>query len=330
MNKNLIKNEIIVLIRHLLPSILVIFLFQVIAIEMYFHNPIQKSWINFSLWIFTQAVGSFILGAISDRFCRKTILISTQIAGLIIIAIIFLNKNFSDWWSISALGLLFAPTPIARSALIDNFPNQSKVKIIGITFIFLFLPWCFYMQIVNQPPHSVIGWVTILLILNLFITIFLFQDLRDLKPHKTDKKLFNKSGKLKGIVTLFSLIPAQTVFFISDSFFEETAQSAPYFTALGVGVLIGTVTSIFYRKTPHSSVLSTCYGVGFVFCLLSVISAHIIGLNNSELTILVMLFATLGGFYLPFVYDIVLSSVSANHRGAACGILGKRSGVLLK
>ena len=44
-------------------------------------------------------------------------------------------------------------------------------------------------------------------------------------------------------------------------------------------------------------------------------------LNNSSTTILVMVFSTLGGFYLPFVYDIVLSSVSSNYRGAACGIL---------
>ena len=34
-----------------------------------------------------------------------------------------------------------------------------------------------------------------------------------------------------------------------------------------------------------------------------------------------MLFSTLGGFYLPFVYDAILSSVSSNYRGTACGII---------
>jgi hypothetical protein len=34
-----------------------------------------------------------------------------------------------------------------------------------------------------------------------------------------------------------------------------------------------------------------------------------------------MLFSVLGGFYLPFVYDVVLSATSLNYRGTACGVI---------
>jgi MFS family permease len=317
---NRTPNSINKLISHLLPALISIAIFQVIAIEIYFFNPLSFSKINFTIWGASQAVGGYLIGFISDKLNRKNILILTQICGMLLL-FPMLFFGVKQWWMLLFLGLTFSPTAVARAALIDNFPNESKIKIIGITFIALFIPWLFFTKISEIESFKIIILSLIVIFLNLLLTAFVFEDKRDLKSNHNNRVIIKKKNRMRGFYTALALLPGQVVFFVSDSFFEEYAKNASFFTALGVGVLIGAVVSIFYRKTPHISILTVCYGIGFIFCLLSVISVWIISVPNINLSIEVMLFSTLGGFYLPFVYDVILSSTSVDYRGTICGLI---------
>lgn len=309
------------LIVHLIPAVIATFLFQVISIEIYHHNPLTESKMNFFIWVVSQAFGSYFLGSASDKFCRKKTLIVTQACG--ILAMFYLMwAGCSDWLAILFTGLTFSPSAIAKAALIDNFPRESKVRMIGITFIALFLPWCFFSYIVSLDPLYVLIPSVSWLIINLFLTIFYFEDRRDkASHHKESRKFFNKKRKAKAFLTSLALLPGQMIFFLSDSYFEESVKNAPFFTLLGIGVLIGAIVSVFYKKTPHLSMVSICYGMGFIFCAYSLIATKFILLPDTVLPVIIMLFSILGGFYLPFVYDAILSSVSSNYRGTACGII---------
>jgi hypothetical protein len=208
-----------------------------------------------------------------------------------------------------------------RAALIDNFPRESKVKLIGLSFIAVFLPWCFFNKLIKMDPDFVLLVTIIFLAINLLFTIFVFQDRRDLSNSYQKKPFFIRKNRKKVLLTTLALLSGQIVFFLSDSYFEESAQNAPFFTALGIGVLLGSIISVFYRNIPHISLLTVCYGIGLIFSLLSVLTASILSSPDGSLATQIMLFSILGGFYLPFVFDVILSSVSSNYRGVACGIL---------
>lgn len=309
-------------IRHFIPAALATFLFQIVAIQIYHHNPIKNSYINFFIWALCQLIGGYLWGLLSDNFCRKKILILTQLLGCIFLAFL-LYTGYKNPFAIGATGLLFAPQPVAKAALIDNFPKLSKVRVIGVTFIALLLPWTFFQWLVSQDIYLITLSALTLLLLNSLFSIFFFEDKRDLNlNHKKAKSgIFNKNSGKKAIFVGLALIPAQMVFFLADSFFEEAPNSAPYFTMLGWGALIGAVASIFYTKIPHISVIAVCYVLGLIFCLEGLIGSIILNLSAEFRSILILLSSTLGGFYLPFVYDAILSSVHSEHRGATCGVI---------
>lgn len=309
------------LIAHLIPAVIITFLFQVISIEIYHHNPLAQSKLNFFIWVVSQAFGSYLLGAASDKYCRKKMLFITQLLGVLALFLL-MQLGCDDWRAILFTGLTFSPSAIAKAALIDNFPRESKVRVIGITFIALFTPWCFYSNVVSLDFRYALILSIAVLVMNLILTFFYFEDRRDKSPHQeTGNKFFNKHKKAKAFLTGLALIPGQMIFFLSDSYFEESAKNAPFFTLLGIGVLIGAFVSVFYKKTPHLSMVTICYAGGFIFCSHSLIATQLILLPDAVLPVIIMLFSILGGFYLPFVYDAILSSVSSNYRGTTCGII---------
>jgi MFS family permease len=310
------------IVFHLIPAVVSIAVYEIVAIQIYLFSSTQNSSSPFFAWIAAQGIGSLLLGAVSDRWSRKSTLLFTQLAGIICISI---YSSFGlNILNIILLGLLFSPSPVARAALVDNFPNDSKVKIIGITFIALFIPWCFYAKIATTSFRSIETLALALLAINLLLSKFFFEDRRDLAKlaHVVAyKKVFNKKNAKKVLYTLSALIPAQLVFFTSDTFFELTSKDPNFFASLGLGCLTGTLIGILYRKTPHVSILTICYGMGLIFSVVPLITTSLMSLGQSNLSYQIMLFSNLGGFYLPFVYDIALSSVSANYRGTVCGIV---------
>ncbi len=93
-----------------------------------------------------QAIGSLLWGYISDKHCRKKTLIAIQILSILFLITIFFYGF--KYWTVALLSIAFNPSPIAKAATIDNFPFQSKVKLIAATLIAQFIPWTFYVQII--------------------------------------------------------------------------------------------------------------------------------------------------------------------------------------
>ncbi len=310
------------LIIHLVPAILVISLFEIIAIEVYLNTPIHDSKIKFFVWRSAQAVGGFILGYLSDKFCRKKILVITQVLGVLILPLL-VWQNFAVF-PFFLIGFFFNPSPVARAALIDNFPKESKAKLIAITYIAQFIPWCFYLTIKGFSSPQILMAALVTLVVNAAISYLFFEDRKDKRqehqPEITQNFIHKKSSK-RAFYTLSALFPGQLVFFISDTFFENLTSNAGLFSALGIGSLIGVLVGIFYRKIPHLSLLTFCFGIGVLLSVVPLITNYLVPNLNIDLPYQLMLFSNLGGFYLPFVFDVVLSATSANYRGTACGII---------
>ncbi len=319
---NIKKGGLKDLIIHLIPAILVISLYEIIAIQVYLNTPIQDSRFKFFVWRSAQAVGGFLLGYLSDKYCRKKILVITQVLGVLILPLL-LWKNFAVF-SLFLIGFFFNPSPVARAALVDNFPKESKAKLIAITYIAQFIPWCFYLTIHDFKSTEILMAALTVLILNSTMSYLFFEDRRDKKQeHNNDitQSFTHKKSIKRVFYTLCALFPGQLVFFISDTFFENLTSNAGLFSALGIGSLIGVLVGIFYRKIPHLSLLTFCFGIGILLSAVPLITNYLVPDLNIDLPYQLMLFSTLGGFYLPFVFDVVLSAISANYRGTACGII---------
>lgn len=307
---------------HLIPAVLAVALLEIIAIEVYLNASLGEMSVKFFAWKFAQGVGGCFFGYFSDKFCRKKTLIFTQLFGVLLLP--WLLWSFFSIAPLFIIGLLFSPSPVARAALIDNFLIESKVKLIGLTYIAQFIPWCFYQKIKHFTSYEVIIAALIALIINTTIVCLFFEDRRD-KTSKKEKVVLQNifPQKKRKIVfhTLCAVLTAQLVFFVSDTFFETLTSHPSLFSALGVGSIIGVVIGIFYRKTPHLSTLTFCFGIGILLSSVPLITNYLFSGLKIYLPYQVMLFSSLGGFYLPFVFDVVLSASSASHRGAICGII---------
>ncbi len=67
--------------------------------------------------------------------------------------------------------------------------------------------------------------------------------------------------------------------------------------------------------------LTFCFGIGILLSVVPIITNYLVPGLNIDLPYQLMLFSNLGGFYLPFVFDVILSATSVNYRGTACGII---------
>ena len=310
--------------KQLFPALAAVVVYETVAITVYANCSKNPGYCHFFVWIAMQAIAGVVLGYFSDAFSRRNALLGTHFAAMIFLPIALLQGTFT-LWSLIALGLTYNPSPIIRALLVDNFPQRSKVKLIATTFVAQFLPWCFYTQLVSLTFIFLVQLLLCALLLLFPVVLFFLDDHR--RPSAILKKLEfshliqDKTGTRTILYTLGALLAGQVVFFLSDTFFEESPASSVIFSALGIGSLVGTMLGMFYRQIPHLSLLTISYGMGFLMAFIPYISYQKLNLTNINLTYQLMLFSTLGGFYLPFVYDVVLAKVSSSHRGITCGII---------
>ncbi len=307
------------LIFYLTPLLIVIFLYELVAIEVYIHSPIATHKIRFFLWIGCQAIGGIFLGYIADRFSRKNTLITIQIIGGLLLLISF-QINFKEI-GIVFLGLFFSPSPIARAILLDKFVELSKVQLLAITFIAQFIPWCFYIKIQELGEVNIIALTTILLMLNALLS-YLFLDTEkkrtfEVSPFKPHHLIF-KHKRMQLYVSLIAFLCGQICFFIVDSFFEVRQANANLFANLGIGSLIGSIVAIFYTRLPHFALLTVCYSVGFIISLDLFITGYFLEYPTENQLVF---FSIMGGYYLPFIFDAVLSATHKEYHGTVCSIV---------
>lgn len=283
----------------------------------YLENSIHES----NLYNTAEALGAIFLGFLSDKFCRRKTCLYSYLIGLLLFPLAF--NAHSPFILTFLFGFFFNPLPILRAGMIDNLPGLSKVQLISFSFVIQYIPWALYDKIVllSLDTSFIIG--IILLFISLTLSFLFFYDKRDNRmahePHLP--KLIKKGYKTCFIFTLWASFLAQVVYFFSDNLLENYAENVEFYAILSFGSLVGALIASLYKKTPHVSILTINYGINMLLAIIPFAALYIYGYKDVSIPLMFIIFGTLGGFGIPFVYDVVLNSININLRGTTCGLL---------
>lgn len=270
------------------------------------------------------AIGAIGLGFISDKFCRKkTLLFSLFIATPLIILAYFIHSI----WLLIIAGLAFNPLPIVRAALTDNLRQYSKIRLMAIAFFLQFLPDGMYQIYIKFSPISSFYSVIIGLAIMIISAFIWFQDVRDeaIKLEQSDTTsyfhLFESKKVRLGLYTFLAFIPTQFVFVMAGKAIEIAKHSPDIYSLASGSFAVGALVALLYKRTPHTSILTIAYGFSFMLAVIPVLNEFIYSINLGSQAIHMISYGAQMGFYIPFVYDVVLSSSKTTHRATACGLL---------
>lgn len=311
----------------LVPALFAIFLGDSLLVFIY--KNLGKDSISIELFIYTTAEGVFawILGKLVDIWSRKGVLIIIHILTSICLFFLYLNENALENYYYLALiaSVIFIPSPAARSYIIDQYRSNifnykylqlTTTRLIGISWIFQYLPWVFFIFLSYLSKKTYIALMIVGLLLNLTFIFFLFKDKHRESTVNLDESELIQFSELKNILLAFLF--GQSVFFIAFSKSAFILKNSELFTLIGIGTMLGTIFSLFYRKIPHLSVITNSYGIGFLISLTGILVLAFTPSYESISSFVIpqiVHIGTIGGFYLPFVYDVVISRGRSRHRG---------------
>jgi len=310
-------------------SLSLIPVFFSIAIYVFVYSQIyvwiSDSYITTDVFDISQALGALLLGSLSDRLCRRKTLLLSYLCGLILIYFVYQHPEYS--YLLFALGLIYNPIPIVRAAMVDNMKSYSSIKLISISFVIQFMPEAFYYFYSGMDKHLAFYLCYTFLILGFLLSYFLFFDYRDSHLKKKRESpgslsgLFHPNLKEKAFYTLIAFLPTQLVYFISDNLLSEYSNDPSYYSILSFGFVIGALISSLYKKTPHVSVITVTYGICLMLSLLAPAAIYVYQLKGFDLPFQFIIFGSLMGFYISFVYDTILRAILSDYRGTASGFL---------
>ncbi|MCF7852480.1 MAG: hypothetical protein K9M07_04475 [Simkaniaceae bacterium] len=270
-----------------------------------------------------QAVGLLIIGFLSDIFCRRKVLLYSQAIALGLLFILFYNPTSVPILVLFAL--VFSPFSLLKAGLIDNLPHVPKIQIIAISFMILNLPAGLYYKFVQLSSMFNIASSIWALVISLIFSWFFFFDRRDRASHRKIsfpiQRFVHKEWKTKYTYTFLAFISAQVVFYFINNLSVRYTGNPLFFSIVSVACAFGALFGIFYKKTPHASLLTINYGLCTLIASIPLICIYIYGFTSIDVPTHLVIFSTVVFFALPFAYDIILSSVDANFRGLTCGIL---------
>lgn len=270
------------------------------------------------------SIGSILMGFLSDSFSRRTMLLLVHLLGAIFLTLYYFHPASS--FAIFALGLIYNPLSIVRANLIDNLTSASKIKLISLSFIVQFFPETLFYLYSKIPRYESLIFSLGALFTSLSIGLIFFFDRRDFKIKKEKNSLlkiafFLPLASKKALLTFAAFIPTQIAYFISDNLLEVYSLNPLYYSILSFGSLIGACMSILYKKTPHEAILTVAYGLSLAISALPVGAIYFYQYDSLDIPFMFVVLGSLLGFYIPFVYDIILHFVEKHYRGTACGIL---------
>ena len=304
-----------------IPAIFVaIFVYALVSSQVYVWIGIPgDSW---QVYDIAQGLGAILWGILSDFFCRKkTVIISHILAFPFLILVYY----FSNQIVFAILfGLVYNPLPILRAALVDNMRRTSKIRLIAYSFVLQFLPTAIYTHFTTLgKPLALLLSIGALIFCLMMIGV-LFEDVRDrsIAQHKEKHIFFESKGAMrKGVFTFLAFIPTQFIYFISAVYLDSYGDSPVLYSLLFLGFVIGALISSLYKSTPHTSVLTVTYGVSITIAMIPLCAITLYQYHHPSLIFLFVLLACLAGFYISFVYDVVLHNIGKTLRGSACGML---------
>ncbi len=328
--------------------LLLIFLHETFSVWVFKKHLDLSSSIMHKIVIIGSATISFFAGLLSDKFCRKKMLILSFVVGSMCFAFLFGGKV-----DISLLIFpFFFAAPIARAALIDNHSHLSIKNLMCVSYIVVFIPWCFASLWSLSSIYYVSAVVSILTI----VFLFLFKDLRDLLAHKIHGlKMFQVIKKKVPFLSM-ALLMAQLVFFLIIEKIEylgvgTLGSDEKLYSFLGLGSLLGAILCLvsdvpknctreyvqsssreainkFTNSSESKSYIpvkttESLLTLSYTFLLLMVFGSLVTFFywNQYAWEISLGQIGIFGGFYLPLVTDRAAVALGEERRGLACGII---------
>ncbi len=307
----------------LIPSLLSILVYVFVYSQIYIWYT--DSYVGSNIFDFSQALGALVLGTLSDKFCRRKTLLWSQLGGLIFLY--FVYHYPSQWYFVVLLGIIYNPVPIVRAAMVDNMKNYSTIKLISLSFFVQFLPEALYSFFYKIPPATSYLMSYAALFAVFALSIFYFYDYRDAKQYHL--KIYNggfthaflPNLKGRGVYTFLAFLPPLLVYFLTDNVVTEYSNDPTYYSILSFGFMLGALLSLIYKKTPHVSVITVVYGICLILSLIPPSSVFIYNFSAFSIPFHFLIFGSLMGFYISFVYDTIIHSIQASYRGTTCGLL---------
>lgn len=303
-----------------IPAVVAIFISELITLIVYLFKPPETD--NFfALWRALQLIPVFIFAYISDRQYRKGALVISHILGLILgVAVYLLGFPF---WALIVVSLAFSPIPVARAALLDNFPQYSSVKLVAITYFAMYIPWMFFYQFSFVSLNKLIIFTFFLLLINTLMTIVLFRDRKDLThvDHSLHRTLATQNKK-KMILMIVAFILSQITFeLIWDLLYRSHAENV-WVSLMNCGFVIGFAGAILYKKLPHMSIIMLTYTTGLGISIVATIG-NWYGLFGCQEAILTSMgyYTVVAGVYLPLVTDGVISLFNPQKKATASAVV---------
>jgi hypothetical protein len=318
----------------LLPLSMIIFgeMFKI-----FFYAEFQKvqerdSYIDW--WMLLQLVLAPLLGLLSDKFCRKKILLLT-LCSLILSAAFLRLAIFLQGPSDISQGLfelslvlysLGAVTPIARAAYCDvHISNQKTPNIIN-TFLVQPLPWIFFYKFTFNTFGSFIGLILFGVAIAA-IALFYFVDQRDRKQRRLSlrfKKIREEYGWGLCSRILIAVFISNSAWNLLQFYFEENESigiANQYFSlAPGVaflgGVIIARLLEIDLKK-----MIGLVFAFIGIFTLIQFIEGAATGNFNTVLRPIFISFTFFGGIGLPLIYAFFGRNADLHEQGVLYGLL---------
>jgi MFS family permease len=285
--------------------------------------------IEFFAYIMLEATSLWFSGKLSDIWSRRKVLLLIHSSTLVtlILSYFFRNDLKRPFLLLLASGILFNPGPAARAILIDNFKSTiiktsnnfysklhlTETRLIGISWIVQYLPWIFGPFFILLSEYQRLFLIIGLLLFSIPLLYYQLSDSLEnsvLSKHRSFIKNFNKAPLI-----LSGLLFAQLVFFTTFDKVDFLKNSSNLFSLIGIGALLGTIFSLFFRKTPHLSVVTYSYAFGMMLSFTNFLYYYFPTNEFLDTGLSLIHLAAVGGFYLPFVFDIIISKSNAQHRG---------------
>jgi len=305
-----------------IPSLIAIILLELINAQIYYYGPFGEKEHLFTCWNLLQLVPAFLFGYISDRHYRKKALVVSQILGLVggIILYTFGIKT----WVLIFIALTFNPLPVARAALLDNFPQYPALKLVAITFLAQNLPWAFFNQIGRFSLNSLVVFTFSILFINVILTYFFFVDRQDLMHPKVKVdhyKIFNKSNR-RIAYTLLAFTLSELTFYLVWVFIEHSDGYYIWLNLTTLGALIGIFCAMLYNRLPHMSIITLFYTIGFGISVVAIFTC-MMGVFSCGVSLLSAIshYCVVGGLYLPFVTEAVINMVGTRHKAVGAALI---------
>lgn len=297
-----------------------------------------------TLWIGLQVVFSIVTGHLSDKHCRKTVLVSTVLISSLSIFLLYMNQILP---AVIIDGIFCNVTAVARAAYCDvsyyrlskhykgkkkecqseHSANheRSRVRIIAESYAIQALPWviiCSSYRIYNSYVFklAILTWIVS------FLSSFFILRIQKDKNHSKERSMISsikKLGKTKiriFLSFLFLGISYHLMQYYLDSHFQKAILSNSFFL-LGVGIFVGNIVHLFVKFTPSLKNLFTTYLICMLLFVFGYISSKYFSSASLSNFGYYLPFAGISSFALPLIYAGFTKHVKIHEEGFLFGIL---------